>query len=525
MDRERIYRRRWWTLLTLSLSLVIIGLDNTVLNVALPTLQLEFDASASTLQWMIDSYILVFAGLLLTMGALGDRFGRAQALNSGLLIFGGASLAAAYAQSSGQLIAGRAVMGIGGALIMPATLSIIIDVFPREERGRAVALWAGAAGIGVGLGPLFGGLLLEYFWWGSVFMVNVPVVVTALVLGWFFVPDSRDPHPMPIDLPGALLSVIGVTALVYAIIEAPAKGWLAPVVVTGFLAAVVLLTGFVVWERRTSHPMLDLRLFQNPRFAFGSLSIGIASFALFGIILATTQYLQFVHGYTPLEAGVRLIPIAFGIMVGAGNSHRMVERFRTKRVVTIGLVLLALVMASLSLWTVDTDSWMLGLSFFFLAMAMGTILAPSTDAVMGAVPEHKAGVGSAMNDVTRQVFGAFGVAVMGSILNAAYTDKMEPAVTQLPPEAAAPAKDSVGAAVAIAERLAGPAGDALAAAAKVAFVDAMAITALAAAATALVGAILAARYLPAEHLPVIEDAREESLVDGSNDEAALGPAA
>jgi EmrB/QacA subfamily drug resistance transporter len=514
------YRRRWWTLATLSLSLVIIGLDNTVLNVAIPTLRREFDASASKLQWMIDSYIIVFAGLLLTMGTLGDRLGRARALQVGLAVFGTASLAAAYAGSSDQLILRRAVMGFGGALIMPATLSIITDVFPREERGRAIAIWAGASGLGVGLGPLIGGLLLDHFWWGSVFLINVPIVVVAVVLGRFFIPESRDPHPAALDLPGAGLSIGAVATLVYVIIEAPARGWLDPFVGTGFAVAVGLGVVFLVWERRTPHPMLQLAFFANPRFSAGSAAIGIAFFALFGVILAMTQYLQFVHDYTPLEAGWRLTPLALGIALGAGNSHRLVRRLGTSKVVVAGFVLLALAMGSIATWDVETGYWAIGAGLFVMALSLGTIMAPATDAVMGAVPEAKAGIGSAMNDVTRQVFGALGVAVIGSLLNSLYTTKMADAVAGLPAEASGPASDNVGAAVQIAARIGGTNGSALAEAARSAFADSLSVTGFAAAGVALIGALMAARFLPAEQRPADAPCEETPSGLGYADHAA-----
>jgi EmrB/QacA subfamily drug resistance transporter len=483
------------------LSLLIIGLDNTVLNVAIPTLQQEFDASASELQWMVDSYVVVFAGLLLTFGSLGDRFGRGRALQAGLVIFGLASLWAAYAGSAGSLIAARAVMGVGGAFIMPATLSILTDVFPREERGRAIAIWAGVAGIGIGLGPLLGGLLLEWFWWGSVFLINVPVAIAALVLGWWLVPNSRDPHPVALDVPGALLSISGVSLLVYAIIEAPNHGWTDPLTLAAFAVAATLAVLFFWWEARTAHPMLELSFFRNRRFSLGAAAIGLTFFALFGSIFAFTQYLQFVHGYTPLEAGVRLVPLAFGIMIGAGRSHILVGKLGTTKVVAAGMLVVAAVLASFSLWGVDTPYWIIGTTLFFLALGMGNVMAPSTDAVMGAVPEAKAGVGSAMNDVVRQVAGAFGVAIIGSIMNTVYADRMQDPTVGLPPEAADPARDSVGAALGVAGQIGGAAGEALAAAARSAFVDAMGVAALVAASVALVGAVIVARWLPAHHLP------------------------
>jgi MFS family permease len=271
---SQIYARRWKTLAVLAVSLAIIGLDNTILNVALPSLQEEFDASPSTLQWMVDSYMLVFAGLLLTAGTIGDRFGRKLALQTGLALFGGASLAVLLVDTSGQLIAVRSVMGIGGALIMPATLSIISNVFPREERAKAISIWAAMASIGVGLGPLFGGLLLEWFDWSSVFLLNVPVAAVALLLGFFLVPESRDPKPGAFDLGGVVLSIVALVSLVYGIIEAPDAGWTSASTLGWFGAAVAFGATFVAWELRRSEPMLDLSFFRNPRFSVASLGSG-----------------------------------------------------------------------------------------------------------------------------------------------------------------------------------------------------------------------------------------------------------
>jgi EmrB/QacA subfamily drug resistance transporter len=500
IDRDDLkYRRRWLTLAVLSMSLLIIGLDNTVLNVAIPTLQDHYSASASELQWMVDSYIVVYAGLLLTLGAAGDRFGRAKALQAGLVIFGLSSFWAAYAGSANQLIAARAVMGIGGALIMPSTLSVLSDVFPREERGKAIAIWSAVAGAGIGLGPLVGGLLLDSFWWGSVFLINVPIVVGALILGWWLVPESRDERAPALDIPGAILSISAVSTLVYAIIEAPGHGWTEPRTLATFAIAIALFGAFFWRETATDHPMLDLAFFRNPRFSLGAGAIGLTFFGLFGAIFAMTQYLQFVHGYTALEAGVRLVPMALGVMVGAGSSNKTVTLVGTTRIVTAGMLIVTLVLASIALWEVDTPYWIIGSAIFLLAAGMGNVMAPATDAVMGAVPESKAGVGSAMNDVVRQVGGAFGVAIIGSILNTAYSGRMEDKTTALPTDAAGPAQDSVGAALIVASRIGGASGDALAAAAKAAFTESMGVATLAAAAVTLLSAVVVARFLPARH--------------------------
>jgi EmrB/QacA subfamily drug resistance transporter len=498
--QTRKYRMRWWTLLVLSLSLIIIGLDNTILNVAIPTIQTELDASASERQWMVDSYVLVFAGLLLTMGALGDRFGRKLTLQIGLVIFGISSILAAYSTTSEQLIITRAVMGVGGALIMPSTLSIITDVFPREERGKAIGIWAGTAAFGIGIGPALGGWLVEQFWWGSVFLINGPIVLIALVAGYFLVPRSRDPIPPRIDIPGAILSITALVALVFAIIEAPARGWLDPVVLGAFGLSLVLGAMFIWQELRSDHPMLNLNFFRNPRFSAGAGAISTAFFSMFGVIFILTQYLQFVQGYSALEAGVRISPFAVGMMVGAANSHRLVRKFGTNKVVSGGMILLAAMLASFALWDIGTAYLVILGSIVLMSFGMANTMAPSTDAVMGAVPLAKAGVGSAMNDTTRMVGGALGVAIIGSILNSIYSSNMANAIAQLPPDAAEAAKDSVGAAIAIGSTFGGPRGEALAAAARQEFVDAMGIAFIAAAAVAFVGALAVLKFMPAGHL-------------------------
>ncbi len=520
--RSNVYRRRWWILGILSMSLLIIGLDNTILNVAIPTLQREFNASATSLQWMVDAYILVFAGLLLTVGSLGDRFGRKHALQVGLVIFGLSSLFAAYADSSAQLITARALMGIGGALIMPSTLSILTDVFPREERGKAIGIGAGVAGLGIGIGPLTGGVLLENFWWGSVFLINIPIVAIAIVTGLVLVPESRDPHPKRLDIPGALLSITAITTLVYFIIEAPSHGWINPFVIAGFLGGAMLVAVFLYWERETDEPMLNLAYFKNLRFSAGAGAIALGFFALFGMIFGMTQYLQFVQGFTPLEAGLRMAPIALGMAVGAGSSHRFVGRLGTNKVVAAGLVGLALIFVTISFWQIDTNYWIIGGTFFFLAFSMGNVMAPSTDAVMGAVPEANAGVASAMNDVTRQVAGAFGVAVIGSVINTVYSDKMQPAVANLPAEAATVVSDSIGAATKASSMLPPDLAIALLNAAKSGFTDALGIAVILAAAMAIAAAILVLKFMPPRHLPTQQDTPAETPVNPEDASASAG---
>jgi len=482
------YARRWKILVVLALSLLLIGLDNTVLNVALPTLQTHFDTSGSELQWIVDAYLLAFAGVLLTMGTLGDRFGRKRVLQSGLLLFGFSSVLAALAQNADQLIVLRGIMGIAGAMIMPATLSVIMDVFPREERARAIGIWSAVAGIGIGLGPFVGGLLLEWSSWSSVFWLNVPIVAVAMIAGFALVPESRDPQPGSFDLRGASLSIAMLVTLVYGIIEATVRGWGDPVVLGCFAAAALLGVAFVAWERRAPAPMLPLVFFRDARFTVASAGIGLVFFALMGSVFAFTQYLQFALGFSALEAGAAMLPLALGLAVGSGASNHLAGRVGRTRVIAGGLFGVATVLSTSLAWTPDMAAPLLCLVTFGLALSMGFAMAPATDAVMSAVPDTKAGVGSAMSDVTRQVGGALGVAVIGSIIATAYTQDME--------GAPAAASDSIGGAHAVAEQLGGSAGQELAAGAGRAFTDALGIGLSAAAVVAFAGGLLVLLRLP-----------------------------
>jgi EmrB/QacA subfamily drug resistance transporter len=497
MSTSAAYPLRWKTLRVLALSLVIIGLDNTILNVALPSLQEHFDASGSTLQWMVDSYLVSFAGLLLTLGTLGDRFGRKLALQAGIAIFGLSSLAVVFVETSTQLIAVRALMGVGGALIMPATLSIITNVFPREERAKAIGIWAGTASIGIGLGPLLGGVLLEYFDWYSVFLVNVPVALVAFLAGIRLVPESRDPSPGRFDGLGAVLSIGALVSLIYALIEAPENGWTDPTILAAFATALVLGAAFVAWELRTSSPMLDLSLFRNPRFSIGSLSISFASFSLFGAIFVMTQFLQFAKDYSPLEAGAAMVPLAFGLMLGATRATKAAAQVGTKRVVAAGLIGLGATLSTTLLWTSDMPYWPIGLWFFLGALSMGCIMGPATGSVMGAVPKEKSGVASAMNDVTRQVGGSLGTAVIGSLITSLYSSRVADAVSGAPASVQSAVKDSIGSADAVAAQLPADQGASLAHSAATAFTDALGLGLCAAALAALIAAVVVIRRLPA----------------------------
>jgi EmrB/QacA subfamily drug resistance transporter len=433
------YERRWWTLGVLCLSLLTIVVANASLNVALPTLARSLHADASSLQWIVDAYALVFAGLLLTAGSLGDRYGRRGALNVGLIIFGTASGLATLADSPGQLIAARATMGVGAALVMPATLSILAHVFPPEERRHAIAIWAGFAGVGLALGGVISGWLLEHLWWGSIFLLNVFVVTVALVAGAFLVPRAADDHEPGLDPVGALLSIVGLGSLIYAIIEAPTHGWLAANTLLAFGFAVAILVGFGSWELHAVEPMLDLRFFANPQFTAATTSITLMFFASFGMIFVLTQYLQLVLGLSPLASGVRLLPWAATLMVVAPRSSRLVGRFGYRVVVSSGLLVAGGGLALLAGNGVHANEALLALSMVVTAGGVGLVSAPSTGAIIASLPLNKAGVGSAVNDTTRELGGALGVAVVGSVLASIYRGGL--------PTVAGPARESLAAAI------------------------------------------------------------------------------
>ena len=499
MDAATIHARRWWTLAVLCFSLLIIGMDNTILNVALPTIQRNLTASASQLQWIVDAYTIVYASILLTTGSLGDRFGRKGALNVGLVVFGVGSVASAFATSSGMLIAFRALAGVGGALIMPATLSILTNVFPAEERGRAIGIWAGVSGGGIIAGPLTGGWLLEHFWWGSVFLINVPIVLIALAAGRALVPTSRDPAAPRLDLIGTVLASGGLAALLYGIIEAPARGWGNQGVLAGFGAGVLGLLAFVAWEMRTAHPMLQVRFFKNARFSAANVAITLVFFAMFGALYFLTQYFQYVLGYSPMKAGAALIPTALMMMVGAPNSARLTARFGTKTVVAGGMAVVAAALALLSRAQVSSPYVFMAVVLALLGFGMSIAMAPATDSIMGSLPKEQAGIGSAMNDTTRQVGGALGVAVLGSITAAGYhaSIKGSSVLAGLPAPARAAAHDSIGGAVVVGRHL-GAGGTQLIAQASHSFVHAMGSTVLIAAGIALLGAVVALLFLPSQ---------------------------
>jgi MFS transporter, DHA2 family, multidrug resistance protein len=509
-EQPSIHARRWFLLAIMCLSLVLVVMSVSGLNTALPTIQRELGASASDLQWIVDAYAIVFAGLLLSAGAIGDRFGRRRALLGGLAVFGLGTFIGGVASSSTQLIAGRAVMGIGAAFIMPATLSIITAIFPPHERTRAIAIWAGFAGAGASIGPVVTGGLLEGFWWGSTLLVNVPIVVAIIGAVATFAPDSRDDTKTPLDPVGALLSLVGLSTLIFGIIQGPEDGWTSGTVLGSFLIAGVALALFVGWERRSDHPMLPLTLFRDRRFSTGSGVITVAFFVMFGFFFLVTQYFQFGRGYSPLEAGLAGLPPALTFIVFSPRSAALAQRYGAARVMALGLVVVAAGFGLLSTLSPDTPYLVIAGALALLGAGMAITVAPATGEIMTSVPLSKAGVGSAVNDTTRELGGALGIALMGSIANTAYRSGIDLDGVRLPAGTRAVAQESIGAADALAGRI--PGGELLTTRAASAFTDAFTLANTFSVAVALISA--------AAILIVWRRRRTETAVEDVEEEAA-----
>jgi MFS transporter, DHA2 family, multidrug resistance protein len=494
-------RMRWWILATLCLSVLLTVVDNTIVNVALPTISRRLSASTQDLQWVVDGYTLVFAGLLLVGGNLGDRLGRRRMLQAGLALFALTSVGAALARSTGELIAARAAMGVAAALIYPATLALLTSVFTvARERAMAIGIWSGVSGLAVAIGPVSGGLLLRHFAWSSVFYVNVPIVVIAMAAGLALLPESRDPRAGRFDPLGALLSVAGISLLTWSIIEAPRHGWASPATLAGLSGSLAVLAAFGWWESRRPDPMLDVRLFRNPRFTAASGAIALAFFGLFGFIFLITQYFQVVRGYDPLRAGVATLP--FAVVTGAVSPAAIaaMKRAGTKLVVTAGLALMSGGFIVAAGTTADSAYWgRIIISMALMAAGLGLTASPATDAIMGALPRDKAGAGSAVNDTTREVGGTLGVAVIGSVLSSAYASRVATALAGLgvPAAAVSAAQQSVAAGAGVAGRLPPAQRQAASAAVSHAFVTGLHGGSLIAAGAVAFAALAALAFLPA----------------------------
>jgi EmrB/QacA subfamily drug resistance transporter len=516
-----IYQRRWWTLGVLCLSLLIIMVGNTALNVALPTLSRELAATNSQLQWMVDGYSLVFAGLLFTAGTVGDRFGRKGVLQAGLALFGASSLYAwLWASTAGEVIGARVVMGVAGAMVMPATLSILTNVFPRRERAKAVSIWAGISGAGAAIGPLFTGFVLEHFSWNAVFAINLPFVAVGMLAGVRLVPRSRGEELTSFDLVGALLSAVGLSAVVYAIIEAPVHGWTAPETLAVGAAGFAVLAVFVWWELRVDEPMLDVRLFGDAAFGTSSLTLTLVFFALMGMFFSMSQLLQLVWGYSALGSAARMLPVSFVMVLVAPRSAALAQRYGKRRVVSGGMVATAAGILVMALVGTDPSYLTLLVGITVMAAGIGLAMSPTTDLLMSAVPRSKAGMGSAMNDTTRELGGSLGVAIFGSLLASYYTSQLATTVRTLPVEARAAADASLGGALQVANSF-GDGGDGLRQAAKEAWVGGFRLSLVAGAVIVAVAAVIAYRFLP-DQAADLDGGTIPSVGGLDEDDAVLG---
>jgi EmrB/QacA subfamily drug resistance transporter len=487
--------RRWWGLAAIALSMVVVGLDTTVLNVALPTLATDLGASTGELQWVVDSYVLVLAALMLPVGALGDRHGRRTGLVAGLLVFGASSALAAWAGSTEALVAARAGMGLGAAALTTLGLSMIPAIFPPRERSRAIGVATVGVFLGLPVGPLLGGWLLDHFWWGSVFLINVPVSAVAAIAVLALLPESRTATARRADPVGGVLAMLGLGAVVYGVVQVPQDGWTGGRTLLGFAGGILLLAAFVLVERTVPDPLLDLRLFRNARFSLATAALVLVSVALFGLLFVLPQYLQVVGGNDAFGTGLRLLPLVLALAAGGGIADRLAARLGARPVIAGGLVVVAAGFAAASSVGPQTPYARLAVSLAVVGIGLGAALPTSVDTVLGVLPDGQAGAGVAVVTALRMVAGALGVAVLPSVVASVYDNRVADAAVGLPSGAAATATESVAGAAGVADRL-GPAGDALRSAAYGAFTDGMSLVLVLSAAVALLGAVLVAAFLP-----------------------------
>lgn len=465
---------RWLVLAVMSLGIFLILVDNTIVNTALPAISRDLGASTSTLQWVVDSYTLVLAGLLLLGGTIGDRFGRRQWMAIGMSVFGVAAVGAAFSTNAESLIAFRALQGVGAALVMPATLSILTDVFAREERAKAIGIWTGVGGLGIGVGPAIGGYLVDEFSWSAVFLMHVPIVLLALAGLFLLVPNSKDERKRKLDVTGGLLATGGLVALGYGIIQGTEAGWTSGEIIGSFAAAVALLTAFVIVELRTAEPMLPLQFFRQKDFTGGVLIVGLIFFALFVTFFFLTQFFQLVQGRSAFEAGLLIVIPATGMMTGAPIAGALVKRVGPRLLVLGAVTLMASGLLLFLRLDVDMTTLQIAISLFTFGLGIGLAMAPLTDTVMAAVPVNDAGVGSAANDVSRELGAALGIAIVGSLANGIYRNNLEDTLGGSVPESAVEsAKEGIGIAVLGSEGLPADVAAQVISSANLAFVDAI----------------------------------------------------
>jgi EmrB/QacA subfamily drug resistance transporter len=508
VNDARITKRQWLALGVMCFTVLLISLDQTVLNVALPTLVRELHPSSSGLQWIADGYTLTNAVLLLFGGALGDRFGRRRLFLIGVAIFGGGSLGCALVHSTGPLIGARALMGLGAAFLMPATLSLIVSTFSGHNRARAIGIWAGVGGIGAAAGPLLGGWLLQHFWWGSVFLINVPVALLALIGGFFAVSESRAVNRPRLDPVGVLLSSLGLTALTYGLIVTSTDGWGSGTVVGSLIFAVALLTVFLFWDSRRSQPFLDLALFANRTFSSALGAVTAAFFAMFGVSYLLSQYIQFVQGADPFGVGIRFLPLAMGSLVSSNVAARLTERFGLRTIMLSGMGLITGGLVTLATLTVDSGFLTVGIAFALIGSGMGVAVAPASNAIVGTLSADKVGAGSGLRSMVQLLGGSFGVAIVGSLATTAYRSDIHTALAgplrRVPAGARQAIANQIGDAVGVAGRLPHGLGRATRQAANHAFVSGLHLAALVGVAVMVVSTLAAAVYVPSR-VAVVDD--------------------
>ena len=488
---------RWLGLAALTVSALVLGLDITILITALPTLSAKLDATTDQLQWMSAAYTLSLAGFMLPAGVLGDRFGRRRLLLIGLVTFGISSVIASQMTSANGLILMRVVMGASGAIVLPLVTSILPSMFAEDERQRAIGIAGAGAFIGLPLGPLIAGWLLTHYAWGSIFLINAPVVVVAVVGVWFFIPESRDPNPRRLDWLGALLEMVGVTGLVYGIIEEPVHGWASAQVAGPIAGGALLILAFIAWQFRTRAPLVDLNLFRNRRFAVATVAFTIVGFAMTGVLFVLSPYLQVVQHNDAQGTGIRLLPLIAAMMVGAVSSDRLSKRVGAKVMVAGGMLGTAASMLLLSRAGADSGYGLVAIALAVMGLAIAFTMIPALDAILAVLPAGQTGAGSALTRAIQNVGASFGVAVMGSVLNSAYQAHLSGQLDTFPAAVRAAAETSVAVAAAAANHLPAGLGDRLLIAANGAYAQGMSDVLIVTAGLLAAGAALMALFMPA----------------------------